>query len=307
MYIGRFAPTPSGGLHFGSLVAALASFLDAKKQGGKWLLRIEDLDFPRNQKDADSLILKQLQEFELFWDDEVIYQSKRLKIYKEILTHLADKKLIYACDCTRKDLANRIYASNCCDKNLPLENKYAWRLKLDLDKNISWQDRVLGKSEWRLSELGEPILKRKDGIIAYQLAVVVDDYLSGVNQVVRGEDLLSSTAWQICLYEKLKWRLPTFAHIPLVFGDNGKKLSKQNLAPVILAEEKLHQTRMALKFLGIDLPQDFLNKSNKVCATQAEVLEYAIQHWNLETLKRHSLFPEKNKKIGESKKSEWRL
>lgn len=279
MYIGRFAPTPSGGLHFGSLVAALASFLDAKNNGGKWLLRIEDLDFPRNKAGADKLILKQLEAYQLYWDCEVVYQSQRLDIYAEILDDLKNKQLIYACNCTRKQIGTGAYAGFCRQKKLAFDDKTAWRLKLNLDATISWEDGFLGKTDWRLAALGDPILKRKDSIIAYQLAVVVDDHLSRINNVVRGADLLSSTAWQICIYEKLNWRLPKFAHINLVLGEDGKKLSKQNLATEISLDMHREETRLALEFLGLNLNADFFDKKGLIICSQADILKFAINNW----------------------------
>ena len=229
-YRGRFAPTPSGPLHLGSLVAALGSYLDARAASGQWLVRIEDIDPPRCPEGADSTILRQLEAFGLTWDGEVIWQSHRHDAYQHALDQLVEQGLAYPCSCSRKQWqAFDIYPGWCrngvCDATKPV----AWRLRSDLAKRpVGWNDRLFGEQHFDPAELGDVVLKRKDQLWAYQLAVVVDDIAMGVTDVVRGEDLLTSTARQIAIYRALGAKVPRFWHVPLMLGEDGERLSKRD-------------------------------------------------------------------------------
>ncbi|WP_251358293.1 tRNA glutamyl-Q(34) synthetase GluQRS [Kangiella sp. TOML190] len=254
--IGRFAPSPSGPLHFGSLIAAVGSYLIAKANGGKWLVRIEDIDPPREVAGAADQILRQLEAFGFEWDGEVLYQSTRLDRYEEILNDLKLQDLVYACDCTRKQIfaqrEDRIYTNVCADKNLAATkiDDVAWRMRHG-KADYSFNDGIQGHCQFDQSIYDEDfIIKRKDGLIAYQLAVVVDDIDQGINQIVRGLDILDSTPRQLRLYEALKATPPDYYHLPLALDKNGDKLCKQHGAKAIEAENASELLIKALEFLG---------------------------------------------------------
>ncbi len=258
--IGRFAPSPSGPLHFGSLVAAVGSYLIAKSTGGKWLVRIEDIDPPREVAGAADVILRQLEAFGFEWDGEVLYQSTRLERYEEVLNDLKQQDLVYACDCTRKQIfaqrEDRVYTNVCADKNLTDTKDVAWRMRhgtAPQDKgNYSFNDHIQGHCQFDQSIYDEDfIIKRKDGLIAYQLAVVVDDIDQGVNQVVRGLDILDSTPRQLRLYEALAATPPEYYHLPLALDKNGDKLCKQHGAKAIEPENASALLVKALEFLKL--------------------------------------------------------
>ena len=248
-YIGRFAPSPTGPLHAGSLVAALASWLDARAHNGQWLVRIEDIDTPRCVKGADQRILEQLPAFGLVADSEPTWQSQRTHLYEDALTHLINKGWAYPCGCSRKEIEDiyvsqgqdiarhsaAIYPGTCRD-GLNGKPARAWRLNvqavmeaLHLPQTLQWHDRRMGHEQQDVArEVGDFVLKRADGLWAYQLAVVVDDADQGITHVVRGEDLHDNTARQILLQKALGLPTPIYMHTPLVMGENGEKLSKQN-------------------------------------------------------------------------------
>lgn len=248
-YIGRFAPTPTGPLHFGSLVAALASYLDAKSQNGKWLLRIEDLDPPREDPNASALIPKQLLDHGLQWDGDISFQSQHCAQYEHALQSLAASKHTFPCQCSRKQLVSSsgLHLGRC--QCLSYINA-AIRLQVP-NANYAFEDGVYGHIEQNLlCEVGDQILKRKDGLYAYQLAVVVDDYLSGVNHVVRGVDLLDNTPRQLFLMQCLNYPAPRYLHIPLITNAQGQKLSKQNQATAINPANAKDNLLAALQFLN---------------------------------------------------------
>ncbi len=257
-YVGRFAPSPTGLLHRGSLVAALASFLDARAHGGRWLVRIEDVDGPRCVPGASEQILGQLRALGLHPDGEVMLQSQRGAVYEAALQSLIARGWAYPCACTRSDIeralrsagtptlrhASAVYPGTC---RLGTQGKTgrSWRLDvarvlrdLALPPVLHWHDRHLGEQTQEVSaEVGDFVLRRTDGLWAYQLAVVVDDAAQGVTDVVRGMDLLDNTARQIVLQKALGYPTPRYLHVPVVLGQNGEKLSKQNGAqPLNLAE-----------------------------------------------------------------------
>ncbi|MBU3630686.1 tRNA glutamyl-Q(34) synthetase GluQRS [Polynucleobacter sp. AP-Melu-500A-A1] len=279
-YRGRFAPSPTGPLHAGSLVAALGSWLDAQKNGGKWLLRIEDLDVPRTIPGAAQQIQSQLVACGLSWDEELTWQSKRQEGYQAALERLNTLQLIYPCTCSRQMIANTlaergiqtprnqemVYPGTCRPEQLKTyskeelnSTKAAWRIALPKNCEIVFEDLALGKQSENLNpEVGDFVLKRNDGLFTYQLAVVVDDALQGITHIVRGEDLLSNTGRQIYLQHVLGMNTPQYRHLPLVLDEHGEKLSKQTLATPIQTEtskDALTELRKAAKHLGLrDLP-----------------------------------------------------
>ncbi|MFK4204527.1 tRNA glutamyl-Q(34) synthetase GluQRS [Acinetobacter junii] len=271
-YIGRFAPSPTGPLHFGSLLTAVASYCDAKANHGKWLVRIEDTDIPRIYPNSETHILSCIDAFEFEPDAEIIFQKDRLTIYEQVLDQLKQQHAIYACQCTRKMLgSNHIYAGTCRDLNLDFAEQ-AIRLKVD-DLLICFEDRLQGRQCSNLKDdLGDFVLKRRDGIISYQLAVVVDDYLQGITHVVRGADLLDNTARQIWLGSILNYPSLSYMHLPLAMNDQGQKLSKQNLAQALDISKASELLQQALLALG--QPNVELNKPRIM-------LQQAVQQWDV--------------------------
>jgi glutamyl-Q tRNA(Asp) synthetase len=272
-YIGRFAPSPTGPLHFGSLVAALASWLDCRHAGGRWLLRMEDLDRPRVMPGAGDVILRQLEAFGLGWDGPVVYQSARREQYRDALRKLEIHT--YPCACTRKELedsalaidGSRIYPGTCRAGLSSGKSVRAVRLRTNPEP-IRFADRVQGAIEQSVEhEVGDFVLLRADGIIAYQLAVVVDDAAQGVTDVVRGSDLLDSTARQIFLQRLLGVATPRYLHLPVATTAAGEKLSKQTAA----SDARREDVPKALRFLGMQVPEGMAPR---------ELLGWASEHWD---------------------------
>jgi glutamyl-Q tRNA(Asp) synthetase len=263
-YIGRFAPSPTGPLHAGSLVAALASWLDARAQRGQWLVRIEDVDTTRCLHGMDQVILRQLSDCGLHSDQPVTYQTQRTHLYQAALDSLVASGQAYPCACSRKDIeqglqrsgkakprhGELIYPGTCRD-DLHGRSPRAWRLRVR-DGTVQWTDRRLGAQQQNVSaEVGDFILKRADGCHAYQLAVVVDDAAQGITDVVRGEDLADNTARQIVLQRALGLPTPRYLHAPLVLGGDGSKLSKQNGAQALNLSDPLATLNLAAMTLGL--------------------------------------------------------
>lgn len=274
-YSGRFAPSPTGPLHLGSLITAVASYCDAKAHQGKWLVRVEDTDIPRIYPGSEEHILKSLEAFQFEPDTEIIFQKNRLDIYESVLDQLKREGLIYACQCTRKMLgSNAIYAGTCRDLNLDFQGQ-AIRVKVQ-DQQICFDDRLQGRHCSNLQhDLGDFVLKRRDGIINYQLAVVVDDYLQGTTHVVRGADLLDNTERQIWLGQLLGYPQLSYMHLPLAMNDQGQKLSKQNLAQALdlsKAPELLQKAILALGQPNVDLDQP------------RAMLRQAVAQWNVDLI-----------------------
>ena len=272
-YVGRFAPSPTGPLHFGSLITAVASYCDAHAHQGKWLVRIEDTDIPRIYPGSEDHILRCIDAFQFEADDAIIFQKDRLNIYDAVIDQLHQNYLVYACQCTRKMLgSNHIYTGTCRDLNLPFEQQ-AIRVKVS-DREICFNDRLQGTHCSNLQQdLGDFVLKRRDGIINYQLAVVVDDYLQGMTHVVRGADLLDNTERQIWLGSILGYPKLEYMHLPLAMNDQGQKLSKQNMAQALdlnRAPELLQQAIRALHQPEVDLD------------TPAHMLRQAIAQWDIQ-------------------------
>lgn len=275
-YRGRFAPSPSGLLHFGSLIAALASFLDARANNGKWLVRIEDIDPPREREGAGSEILKTLECFGLHWDETVLYQSQQSSLYQSVLDFLEQQKLSYACKCTRAEIkrVGGIYQGNCRDKEL-LPAHAAIRL-INRQGICQYEDLIQGHVSCDINLAKEDfIMHRKDGLFAYQLAVVVDDLFQGITHIVRGCDLLEPTARQLSFFSTLKMQAPIYAHVPLAVTEDGYKLSKQNKAPAIDNAAPQHALVAALSFLGQSPPLDIASESVDV------IINWAITNWQI--------------------------
>lgn len=268
MIIGRFAPSPTGPLHLGSLVAAVGSWLYARAEGGRWLVRIEDIDAPRVVPGSADEILAALRRYSLDWDGEVVWQSRRTHLYERALDELRAKGLVYDCACSRADLqraasaplgAEPVYPGTCRDGIA--EGKVARAIRFRVpDAAIAFEDRVAGHVEENVAEhTGDFVVRRADGLFAYQLAVVVDDADQGVTQVVRGADLLASTPRQIALQRALGYPTPSYAHLPLVTNPDGSKLGKRDGALPLPSLDEAHVREtlaLALRHLGIDVAID---------------------------------------------------
>ncbi|MBL4572324.1 MAG: tRNA glutamyl-Q(34) synthetase GluQRS [Gammaproteobacteria bacterium] len=286
-YIGRFAPSPTGPLHFGSLLAALASFLDARANQGKWLMRIEDLDPPREPAGSAELILQQLQDLGMIWDDEVLYQSTRLDAYKEIVDQLQDRDLCYPCNCTRGQVREmgRLYNGSCRKRCAPPEKPYALRLKTKA-LEIGFDDEIQGHFSQQLElDAGDFVICRKDGLFAYQLAVVVDDEFQNITHIVRGWDLLDSTPRQIYLQRVLNYQKISYAHIPIIVDEKGQKLSKQAFAPSIKTDRASEAIYKALTFLGQAPPTGIAKEKPE------SQLEWAIENWDSQAVAKVDSLP----------------
>lgn len=285
-YVGRFAPSPTGPLHFGSLIAALGSCLEARAQHGRWLLRIEDVDAPRTIAGAAATILRQLEALGFSWDGEVVQQSARLGHYQQALDALISAGKAFGCACTRRELTDSTLATDgsrrypgTCRDGLPKGHPArAWRLRTETGL-ICWQDALQGpQSEDVFRDVGDFVLLRADGQFAYQLAVVVDDALQGVTHVVRGADLLGSTGRQIFLHGALGLTAPTYAHLPVATNSAGEKLSKQTLAHAIDTCEPGYSLYQALEFLGQTPPVELAH------ANLDEIWAWSLANWSLEAV-----------------------
>lgn len=264
IYRGRFAPSPTGELHFGSLVAAVGSYLDAKANKGEWVVRIEDIDETRCHPEYESSILKTLEAFGFEWDGPVIRQTDRIDAYRAAFDELKRKGLVYGCACTRREIADSavgidgapIYPGTCRNGLHEGKTARAWRLRVP-DKTIGFDDSIQGRQEQNLEkDVGDFVLLRSDGLFAYQLAVVVDDAGQGINHIVRGADLLASTPRQIWLYECLGQPVPTYAHLPLAVNENGEKLSKQTRAAPVDFADPVAMLTAAMRFLNLAPEKD---------------------------------------------------
>ena len=304
IYRGRFAPSPTGPLHQGSLLTAVGSYLEAKSRGGEWLLRIEDLDPPREPPGAADDILRTLDAFGFEWDGPVAYQSRRHHLYQQALEQLIAEGYAFACGCTRKTIAaaarigldGPVYPGT-CRVGLPYvqtgqtainwpdqqntatvyqqktASARAWRLRVPC-QSVGFTDPLQGACQQNLAEaIGDFVLKRADGYWAYQLAVVVDDAEQGITDIVRGADLLVSTPRQIWLQQCLRQSTPRYVHLPLLVNGAGEKLSKQTLAPAIDADHAPLLLRQALQRLG--------HEPDPACGTLAELWQWARQNWHL--------------------------
>ncbi len=282
-YVGRFAPSPTGPLHFGSLVAAVASFLEAKTHHGKWLLRIEDIDAPRVQAGAADNIINTLAAFGFEWDGDIMYQSQRNDAYLNAFSLLKDKQLVYPCTCTRKEIADSsnqtgiegvIYPGTCLTHAIKPNSPTAWRIKTE-DSIISFNDAIQGEIRQNLKvDIADFVLKRADHLFTYQLAVVVDDAEQCITHVVRGADLLNSTPRQIYLQTLLNFNTSNYAHIPIVTDKAGQKLSKQSFAKQLSPTEASTDLCRALQFLKQSPPPELFHENLTTC------WQWAFTHWN---------------------------
>lgn len=292
MYTGRFAPSPTGLLHIGSLLTAVASYADARSNGGKWLVRMEDLDPPREMPGAASHILHTLEAFGFEWDGEVAYQSRRYALYEETLCRLKTAGLVYPCHCSRKDWqagARRgadgfVYNGRCRhpgQRPAPQGKQPAWRIRVP-DRVIGFSDGIVGGYAQNLAgDIGDFVLLRADGYWAYQLAVVADDAEQGVTHIVRGQDLLVSTPRQIYLQQCLGVPTPQYAHLPLLTNAQGQKWSKQTLAPALDLNRREQLLRQVFRYLNLpEAPET---------DRPAELLDWAVAHWDMDKVPKHAI------------------
>ena len=287
-YRGRFAPSPTGPLHFGSLVAAVASYLEARSRAGEWLVRMEDLDTPRIVPGAADEILRALQACGMQWDGAVVYQSKRADAYHAELHRLRASRLVYPCACSRREIADSalsgiegpVYPGTCRAGLAPGKTVRAWRIDTRNAK-IGFDDTLQGRLEQNLeTDIGDFVLLRADHVYAYQLAVVVDDAEQGITDVVRGADLLDSTPRQIYLQQLLKFPTPRYCHVPVVVNAAGEKLSKQTLADPVDPAQPVTALLAALRFLGQQPPAALAN------ASVSDFWVWAIANWRIEHVPR---------------------
>jgi glutamyl-Q tRNA(Asp) synthetase len=292
-YIGRFAPSPSGSLHFGSLIAATASYLCAKSVNGKWLLRIEDIDKFRVKENSISSIIATLESYGYQWDDNILYQSQRSDAYQDALNSLG--KLVYPCTCTRKFLQKQVPARTYgyiypgyCRKQIsnPDASQFAMRLRTNnttiyFDDYL--QDRIYQDIE---TEVGDFIIKRSDNIFSYQLAVVVDDEYQQISEVVRGSDLLDNTPRQLYLQQCLGYQQPSYLHFPTAITPDGKKLSKQNHSPEVDTQQKRQTILKTLNFLGQQAP------SIEQFSSLEDIWNWAIKNWDRDKIPAQMTLPE---------------
>jgi len=285
-YRGRFAPSPTGPLHFGSLVAAVGSYLDAKHHRGKWLVRIEDLDTPRTVKGATDEILGTLEAYGLLWDEDIICQSQRTAAYEAAFHRLKEAGAVYSCACSRKEIADSalqrgdelVYPGTCRNGIAQGKSARAWRVRVS-DTHITFSDRMQGiVSQDLATEAGDFVVLRADGLFSYQLAVVVDDAAQGITDVVRGADLLYSTPRQIYLQRLLGLPTPAYMHLPVVVNSQGEKLSKQTLAQPVGNNNPASTLFDALVFLRQQPPAELR------LGTIEEILGWAIANWQPDAL-----------------------
>ena len=290
-YCGRFAPSPTGPLHFGSLVTAVGSYLQARSNRGRWLVRIEDIDPPREQPGAAADILRTLELFGFAWDGEVVYQSRRGEAYLAALERLAAAGMLYACTCSRKEIAavaslgpvGHVYPGRC--RGRPLAERQAWRV-LTAGSRIRFRDLLQGESEWDLeASYGDFVVRRAGGLFAYPLASVVDDAAAGVTEVVRGHDLLACPPPQIHLQRLLGHSTPRYMHLPIALNAQGQKLSKQNHARPLDPRRAPQQLAAALRFLGQPVPAGLEQ------ASVAELWQWAVAHWSADAIPRAAALP----------------
>ncbi len=293
-YRGRFAPSPTGPLHFGSLIAAIGSYLQAKSHSGEWLVRIEDIDPPREIPGASDSILRTLDAYGFEWDGEVCYQSHRSDAYLAALEQLHHEGRTYHCDCSRKQISERgrqlglpvgVYPGSCRGTTVSRHQRHAIRLLVP-DGTIGFEDAIQGHFSQRLErEVGDFVLRRADGLFAYQLAVVVDDASQGITEVVRGSDLLDNTPRQIALQQALGLATPHYLHLPVVLNAQGQKLSKQTFAPALDEASALLSLWHGLRFLGQQPIEELLEGDLHA------LWKWARENWNSNRIPRKLSVP----------------
>lgn len=283
-YRGRFAPSPTGPLHFGSLIAAVGSYLQARTRSGEWLLRMEDVDTTRSMAGAADEILYALDDYGFEWDGELLYQSRRDETYEAVLQGLREQDRIYPCSCSRKEIQERIrnegllpgiYPGTCRERAPSAAARLAWRLRVDAI-DVGFVDALQGEFHQQMdTEVGDFVLRRADGLYAYQLAVVVDDYLQGITEVVRGSDLLDNTPRQIFLQRLLRYPTPDYVHLPVAVNEQGQKLSKQTYAAPLERKRPGPALWRALAFLGQHPPHELDH------APTQDIWAWAMENWSL--------------------------
>ena len=280
-YRGRFAPSPTGQLHFGSLIAAVASYLEARTNNGTWLIRMEDIDPPREVAGAADDILRTLEAFGFEWDEEVLYQSQRIAAYQAVLEHLISEEYCFSCNCSRKDILTQtqqrglpmIYPGTCRHKAVKLNKSNNIRFRVS-EQIIKFDDQIQGRHVSDMAnDVGDFVIRRADGLFAYQIAVVVDDEYQGISDVVRGADLLDSTSRQITLQQALDYPTPGYTHIPVATDSSGKKLSKQARACPVVADDPVPALIGALNFLGQQVPPELAGADVRLC------WQWGMENW----------------------------
>ncbi|MHA7880410.1 MAG: tRNA glutamyl-Q(34) synthetase GluQRS [Saccharospirillum sp.] len=280
-YRGRFAPTPSGELHLGSLLAAVISYLEARRNQGQWLVRMEDLDPPREQRGAADAILRCLEAHGLYWDESVLYQSRRYPAYEAALEQLHEQGVLFWCQCSRKQLrGHRVYPGTCRAFHQPRPDS-AIRLRIT-DYHDGFIDGFQGEqSACPAGDFGDVVLRRRDGFYAYQLAVVVDDHEQGITDVVRGIDLLHASYWQQALYRQLGQSPPRWLHFPVLVGGDGEKLSKQHRAAAIALTPPQENLMHVFSLLQLTVE----------AASPEQMLAQALAQWHPERLRNRQTLP----------------
>ncbi|MFT5349929.1 MAG: glutamyl-Q tRNA(Asp) synthetase [Planctomycetota bacterium] len=280
-YVGRFAPSPTGPLHFGSIVASLGSYLDAKYNKGTWLLRIDDLDMPRVESGAVERILYALDNLGMHWDGSVVYQSRRFEAYQEAEHVLESRDLLYRCYCSRKLIGGKPYPGTCRKKNSDMAGQYAIRIKTDREL-YTLHDQIQPEYTQNLfKDIGDFIVKRADGLYAYHLAVALDDAYQKVSHIVRGADLMDSSPRQMYLQKQLSLPTPIYAHLPVALSLSGHKISKQAKAvDVLLHNQPTTILVNCLSFLGQNPDKSLLESSVD------EVIQWGIENWKFSTIPR---------------------
>ena len=299
-YTGRFAPSPTGPLHFGSLIAALASYADARSNQGRWLLRIEDLDPPRETPGAADSFPRMLEHYGFTWDAPILRQSTRDAVYRSAMDRLRKEGKVFACACTRAQLerapmgagGERVYPGTCRTGVPPGQRARSWRVRVGTNP-VAFTDRVQGRQAQDLArEVGDFVLRRADGLWAYQLAVVVDDSEQGITDVVRGADLLASTPRQIWLQQQLNAAVPRYAHVPVAVNSAGEKLSKQTMAAPLPLARPHAVLCAAWRFLNQVAPEAELTSAE-------EFWQWAIPRWDAQrTPRKTMLLPEPDMAVG---------
>lgn len=288
-YTGRFAPSPTGPLHLGSLLTALASYLDARSRNGIWLVRMEDLDPPREMPGAADSILRTLEQYGLHWDGEVAFQSHRHALYEDAVQQLLQQQLAFYCTCSRKDLqlqGTQSYPGTCRHQHTIPHAEFAIRAQVN-DTPITFDDALQGHCNFNLfTDGGDFIIKRKDGLYAYHLAVVIDDAAQNITHIVRGSDLLDSTPRHIHLQHLLSLPTPHYAHLPVIVNAQGQKLSKQTFAAALPATDPVPALFACLHALGQNPPAELQQ------ASRDELLRWGIAHWSLQKVPHCAALPE---------------
>ncbi|MEJ2142358.1 MAG: tRNA glutamyl-Q(34) synthetase GluQRS [Gammaproteobacteria bacterium] len=290
-YLGRFAPSPTGPLHFGSLIAAVGSYLQAKHQQGQWQLRIEDIDPPREVEGASESIIHMLDKYGFEWDGEIIYQHQRRELYQDYLEQLITEEWVFPCTCSRKEIVqhqkqtNRlIYPGTCRNKKQAGQHQYAQRVKAHQGE-VNFSDAIQGHQRFSLeSDIGDFVVKRADGLYSYQLSVAIDDAITGVTEVVRGTDLLDSTPRQIHLQHLLGLSTPRYAHLPVATNHQGQKLSKQTFAKPLSDKNVTETLWKVLNVLGQNPEEDLKTSPLK------EFWDWAIANWDSQNIPKRNSF-----------------